>query len=108
MTAIVPESTPDPTRAVQELDAAEAPTATGAPPTRQSPRRRRGRSLFTPSLIVGAGIVTVIVLFGVIGPFLVESTAVSPRTAHGTVHTVRYIAVPWWQHLLVEGEAFLA
>lgn len=72
MTAIVPESTPDPTRAVQELDAAEAPTATGAPPSRQSPRRRRGRSLFTPSLIVGAGIVTVIVLFGVIGPFLVQ------------------------------------
>lgn len=44
----------------------------------------------------------------VIGPFLVESTAVLPRTAHGTVHMVRYIALPGWQHLLVEDEAFLA
>ena len=72
MTAIVPESTPDPTRSAQELDAADATADSGSPTTRPSRRPRRGRALLTPSLIIGAGIVTVIVLFGVIGPFLVQ------------------------------------
>ncbi|MFC7376454.1 ABC transporter permease [Brachybacterium sp. GCM10030267] len=48
---------------------ATARAATGSAPARRGDRLRR---LLTPSLIVGAGLVVAIVLFGIIGPFVVQ------------------------------------
>lgn len=34
----------------------------------------------------------------VVGPFLVEASGTSPLTAHGSVHSVFYVALPGWRY----------
>ncbi|MBB5209649.1 hypothetical protein [Chiayiivirga flava] len=44
----------------------------------------------------------------VLGPFVVEATAVSPATAHGRVHIVRYLVLPWWRYAFDHDEFSLS
>lgn len=75
MSTIVPDNSPDPTDAAKESIAETAPQkndGSGTSASTPAPGRRRGSTLLTPSLIVGASIVALIVLFGIIAPFLVQ------------------------------------